>query len=132
MEKKKRCNPGTLRSYPRSTALGVSSGLSVTESSSSADLVIPTHQFPASALVLGNLERVSQTATVAEPEDIDGWTTVAVAQEGSRGVDGSTSAAEENEEASRLQWIRRELMDCRVLQKTLWRELVKMVNRAKG
>ena len=30
----------------------------------------------------------------------DGWTTVAVAQEGSGGVDGLTSAAEENEEAS--------------------------------
>ena len=68
-------------------------GLSATESSLSADPVIPTLLFPTSALV-------SETAIVAEPEDLDGWTTVALAQEGSGGVDGLTSAAEENEEAS--------------------------------
>ena len=55
---------------------------------------------------------------------------------GSGGVDGLTSAAKENEEASSegqrdlgyccitkihhvLQWIMRELMDCRVLQNTI-------------
>ena len=108
MEKNKLCNPGTLRSNPRSTTLGVSTGFSVAESSSSADPVIPTPLFPTSALVLesverlvlGSVGRVSETAVVAEPEDLDGWTTVAVAQEGSGGVDGLSSAAEENEEAS--------------------------------
>ena len=100
MEKNKLCTPGTLRSYPRSTTLGVSTGLSVTESSSSAGPDIPTPLFPTSALVMGNVELASDTAFVAEPEDLDGWTTVAVAQEGSGGFDGLSSAAQENEEAS--------------------------------
>ena len=77
MEKNKLCNPGTLRSYPRSTSLGVSTGLSVTASSLSAGPVTPTLLFPTSALVLGNFERVSETSIEAEPEDLDGWTTVA-------------------------------------------------------
>ena len=86
---------GLCAPYPRSTTLGVSAGLSVTESSSSADPVIPTPLFPTSALVMGNVELASETAFVAEPEDLDGWTTVAVAQEGSGGFDGLSSAAEE-------------------------------------
>ena len=109
MQKNKLCNPGALRSYPKTLAfatLGTSfvvyTGVpSVPESSSSTDPAIPRHLLPTFAPVPEKLDGcASGAAIVSDPEDVEGLTSVAATRRDLEGVDGLTGVAEGNMETS--------------------------------
>ena len=109
IQKNKLCNPGTLRSYPRTMAfatmdssLVVSTGVpSVALSSSSTEPAIPALLFPTSAPAPEKLDGCTSGAvTVPDPEDVEGLTSVATILHDSGDVDGSTCVAEGNAETS--------------------------------